>query len=531
MKIEQSARRTLQNRSRAMQITGCLFSILSVLILLGATARAEIESDHWAVYRFLLGQWSGEGSGQPGQAKGEFSFALELGGKVMVRRNRAEISRGPDRPPAVHEDLMVIYPGEQGQPPRAIYFDSEGHVIQYTVRPSEKPRALTFLNEPSPSAPRFRLTYTEQDNEKVAIAFAMAPPGNPDAFKTYLEGTAQRKPRSNVGLSLPRGYVSYRTTEPITIDGKLDEKAWQAAPWTDAFVDIEGDLKPLPRHQTRAKMLWDDQYFYVAAHLEEPHVWGTLTQHDAVIFQDNDFEIFIDPDGDNHEYYEIEINALNTEWDLFLKKPYRDGGPAVNAWEIPGLRTAVHVEGTLNDARDKDQFWSVEFAIPWKVLAEFAHRPAPPRDDDQWRINFSRVEWQHELEGGKYRKVPSTHEDNWVWSPQGVIDMHRPESWGIVQFSTAAPGSASFHPDPAGPVRDRLIEVYHAQKRFHDKYKRWAERIEVLDLPTLPAGSPEHKVTIEATPNGFEAAITFTPEGSDKQMWTIRQDSRIARKP
>ena len=195
-------------------------------------------------------------------------------------------------------------------------------------------------------------------------------------------------------------------------------------------------------------MLWDDQYFYIGASLEEPHVWGTLTQHDAVIFQDNDFEIFLDPDGDNHEYYELEINALNTEWDLFLKKPYRDGGPAVNEWEIPGLKTAVHVEGTLNDPRDKDKFWSVEFAIPWKALAEYAHRPSPPHDGDQWRINFSRVEWQHELEGGKYRKVPNTKEDNWVWSPQGVIDMHRPESWGIVQFSTKARAPTRFAPTP-----------------------------------------------------------------------------------
>lgn len=109
--------------------------------------------------------------------------------------------------------------------------------------------------------------------------------------------------------------------------------------------------------------------------------------------------------------------------------------------------------------------------------------------------------------------------------------MHRPESWGIVQFSTAAPGSASFHPDPAGPVRDRLIEIYHAQKRFQDKNKLWAERFEMLDLPTLPVGSPEDQLTIEATPNGFEAAITFTPEGGDRQTWTIREDSRIARKP
>ena len=155
-------------------------------------------------------------------------------------------------------------------------------------------------------------------------------------------------------------------------------------------------------------MLWDDSYFYVAATLKEPHVWGTLKEHDSVIFQDNDFEIFIDPDGDNHEYYEIEINALNTEWDLLLKKPYRDGGHAKNEWEITGLKTGVHVDGTLNNAKDVDHGWSVEFAIPWNALAEYAHRPTPPRDGDQWRVNFSRVEWQHEIAG---RSVPQGAED------------------------------------------------------------------------------------------------------------------------
>src|SRR5436190_10552246 len=195
----------------------------------------------------------------------------------------------------------------------------------------------------------------------------------------------------------PKGYVCYRATGPVTIDGKLDDEAWKNAPWTDDFVDIEGDLKPKPRFRTRVKMLWDDEFFYVAAEMEEPHVWGTLTKHDSVIFQDNDFEVFIDPNGDNHEYYEFEINALNTGWDLFLTKPYRDGGSAVNGWEIPGLKTAVHVQGTLNDARDTDKGWSVELAFPWKALTEAAHRASPPKEGDQWRVNFSRVEWKHEV--------------------------------------------------------------------------------------------------------------------------------------
>ena len=310
------------------------------------------------------------------------------------------------------------------------------------------------------------------------------------------------------------------------MDGRLDDEAWQAAPWTDTFVDIEGDVRPRPKYATRAKMLWDDNYFYVGARLEEPHVWGTLTKHDSVIFQDNDFEVFIDPDGDNQEYYEIEINALNTEWDLFLKKAYRDGGPAINEWEIPGLKTGVHVEGTLNKSSDQDTAWTVEFAFPWKALAEYAHRPSPPRDGDQWRVNFSRVEWLHEIVDGQYRKVPKTPENNWVWSPQGVIDMHRPERWAYVQFSTAAPGQATYRPEPAGPIRDRLMQIYQAQRAFRDKNKKWAEKVEDLALPEV-SGLPTHTTDLRATSDGYEASITFTPAGGKPQTWTIRQDSRI----
>ena len=232
----------------------------------------------------------------------------------------------------------------------------------------------------------------------------------------------------------PKIYECRRAAAPVAVDGRLDDNAWKAATWTDLFVDIEGSAKPAPRFRTRVKMLWDEEYFYIAADMEEPHVWGTLTKHDSVIFHDNDFEVFIDPNGDTLEYYEVEINALNTVWDLFLDKPYRHGGKAHNTWEIPGLRTAIRVDGTLNDPSDIDRGWSLEIALPWKALAEYAHKPAPPRQGDEWRVNISRVEWKHEVIASKYRKVPKTKEDNWVWSPQGVVNMHIPEYWGRVRF-------------------------------------------------------------------------------------------------
>ena len=233
--------------------------------------------------------------------------------------------------------------------------------------------------------------------------------------------------------------------------GRQTMRRGRDAPWTEDFVDIEGSVKPAPRFRTRAKMLWDDQFLYVFAELEEPHVWGTLKKKNDIIFYDNDFEVFINAASDNHNYYEFEMNALNTIWELTLDKPYRDGGPAHHGTNLDGLKSAVHVDGTLNDSSDKDRGWSVEIAFPWKGLARYAPAgAAPPKDGRQWRLGFSRVEWLVNIVDGKYQKVPREQhpEDNWVWSPQGVIDMHRPERWGYVQFSTAEPGKAAFKPDP-----------------------------------------------------------------------------------
>ena len=243
---------------------------------------------------------------------------------------------------------------------------------------------------------------------------------------------------AGLAAAQPKHYTCYRAASPIQIDGRLNDSAWRNAPWTDAFIDIQGAAHPRPRFRTRAKMLWDDQYFYVAAELQEPHVWATLTEHDSVIFRDNDFEVFLNPSGDGRNYFEFEINALNTGWDLFLPKPYREGGKADNSWEIPGLRTAVSVQGTLNQSRDRDRGWSVEIAFPWTAFG--ARAPvARPAEGSEWRVNFSRVEWQTRVEAGRYVKLPDRKEDNWVWSPQGLINMHVPDRWGYVRFSGARP--------------------------------------------------------------------------------------------
>ena len=330
---------------------------------------------------------------------------------------------------------------------------------------------------------------------------------------------------SKMSAITPQGYVCYHVPGPVKVDGQLNEPAWQAAPWTENFVDIEGTASPKPRFRTRAKMLWDDEYFYVAVELDEPHVWATLRQHDAVIFNDNDFEVFLDPDGDSHEYYEFEINALNTGWDLRLQKPYKDGGPAHNEWEIPGLKTAVHINGTLNNPADTDVGWTVEIAFPWKVLAEFAGRKTPPAEGEQWRVNFSRVEWLMDIVDGNYRKRPGKKEDNWVWSPQGIIDMHRPEKWGAVQFTRKKVGTVAFAPDPAAAARNQLQQIYYAQRAYQEENGHWAAALQQLTLTAnaKTVGTP----TLKSTPDGFEVTVEVRLPDGKTQHCHIRQDARI----
>ncbi|MFT3789150.1 MAG: carbohydrate-binding family 9-like protein [Tepidisphaeraceae bacterium] len=305
---------------------------------------------------------------------------------------------------------------------------------------------------------------------------------------------------------VPRNYVCPFINGPVALTGRGDDPAWEGAPWTDDFVDIEGDRRPAPRFRTRAKMLWTATHFHVLADLEEPHVWASITTRNQVIFHDNDFEIFLDPDGDHHRYYEFEVNAHNTAWELSLPRPYRDGGVPIDPDNRPGLRSAVWVDGTLNDPRDTDRGWRVEVAIPWPGFAPFAGgRSLPPRDGDQWRINFSRVQWLADIVDGQYRKVPKStrDEDNWVWSPQGVIDMHRPERWGYVQFS-ASPATTVFRPDPTAGTRDRLMDVYYRQRHYREQLGRYATELASLGLD-------DRDIHLKATSDGYTASIEQGP--------------------
>jgi hypothetical protein len=235
-----------------------------------------------------------------------------------------------------------------------------------------------------------------------------------------------------------KNYNALMVKRPIKVDGKLNEHDWKQAVLISDFEDIEGASKPKPAFSTTVKMMWDSQYLYIGAVLEEPHLWGTLKKQDDIIYRDHDFEVFIDPMGDGEQYFEIEINVLGTIMDLFMNKPYKKGGTFDMGWNTTGILSKVIANGTINDNSDIDSGWTVEMAIPFTAISR-NNRTASPSTTNPWRINFSRVQWTLEPDGKTYRKKLNENkrtisEHNWVWNPTGVIDMHVPVKWGYLLF-------------------------------------------------------------------------------------------------
>ena len=320
-------------------------------------------------------------------------------------------------------------------------------------------------------------------------------------------------------LTPPQTYVCHRAADTITIDGKLDETSWQYAANTAEFVDISGEGFPQPKYRTTAKMLWDDEYLYVAAEMEEPNLQASLTEHDSIIYRDNDFEVFLDPDGDGKNYFEIEINAFGTLFELMLDKPYRVGGNFLTQWDCPGLKTAVHCAGTLNDASDRDRGWIVEMAIPRKALT--LNFDNPLQAGKCWRVNFSRVQW--------LRK--GAPEENWVWTPTGKIDMHMPDRWGYVFFSDtkagdkAAPSACFAPPYPQGIYQLLWAMFYEQRERFGAgrNYLRTPEQffLSEKEMQCLPAGA---KLSVEATQNTFRI-IADVP--AEKKRYSVNEQGEF----
>lgn len=320
----------------------------------------------------------------------------------------------------------------------------------------------------------------------------------------------------------PKSYTCSFLPTPnlVNIDGDINEQAWQSAPWTDLFVDIVGNSLPKPYLETKAKMLWDDEYFYVAAELQETHIWATYDKQDMVIFQENNFEVFIDPDGDTHNYLEVEINALATIWDLVMTKPYSLLGRPLSGYDIKGIKKAVKLYGTNNLTSDKDEKWTVEMAIPWTALGEINAQKGKPNEGDFWKLNFSRVQWDRDIKGGRYYKQKDASgqkdkaENNWVWSPQGVVNMHLPEFWGIVVFTKSSNEKLTKAASEIDNIRWQLRKIFNHEQAFYTKHG--------IYTTSLPSDMRQTEYEIRVLGDSFTAKYC-----KNRVCYYIREDGRI----
>jgi hypothetical protein len=289
------------------------------------------------------------------------------------------------------------------------------------------------------------------------------------------------KPRYGCPESELTHYICYRTPHPMRVDGRLDKPAWLEAPRSPRFVDlVSGVPGPL---ETRMAALWDDEALYVAFWAGEPNVQARLAERDALVWTENDLEIFI---GGEDCYYEFEINALGTVYEVFyvwqdaLKKGGRFDRPefdlrerrvdvlggfqdamrwgkhprglrwAFMDWDFPGLRAAVQVQGTLNDDADIDQGWTAEIAFPWRGMRMLAGtKPVPPGDGDVWRLDFSRFELLRNC------GVTVEPHPGWALNRHGVYDSHIPECFSFIHFSMS--DAAASMKGKAGRLKARSV--------------------------------------------------------------------------
>ncbi len=211
----------------------------------------------------------------------------------------------------------------------------------------------------------------------------------------------------------PLTYVAPKITYPLfdNLDGDLTKEVWSCVPWSEYFDDIRGiddappDERPSGGCKTRFKAVWDDYHLFIGALIETDfETVAEFKERNSPIFQkDSDFEVFIDPIGSCHWYKELELNAINTIWNLMLDKPYNDGGGEHSAriakpdeekyYEVYHQKTAVRVlKGRLNTPGE-GTIWSLELAISYKdVFSHIEENPKQPTVGTMWRINFSRVE-------------------------------------------------------------------------------------------------------------------------------------------
>lgn len=331
-------------------------------------------------------------------------------------------------------------------------------------------------------------------------------------------------------FTAPPRYGMLKIADTLQVDGKAEEAAWSKVDWISPFKHIaDGAIMQRPE-ETRAKMLWNDEFLYLYIEFKEQHLWASLQHHDSRIFEENAFELFIDPDGDSQQYMEFQINALGTVWDLLMTKPYRSGGRPLSDWDVKGLKKAVHLMGSLNRPEDQDRGWSIELAFPLKSITMGMNEKQVP--GNIWRMNLSRVQWPLKVEGGIYSKQTNAKGNAleptyWVWAPQGMVNLHMPERWGYLIFADEKGDmkKAETYLDSLDKARELVWKVYYLQGMYKRENGGFADDLKTLNI-TFPADAVPEDLTLVMKANAHQFWVAYLA-AKDHLLMAVDQDGKV----
>jgi hypothetical protein len=220
-------------------------------------------------------------------------------------------------------------------------------------------------------------------------------------------------------------YPVYKITSSLTIDGILDDEEWDIADTTTHFV-ILGDAVNKPSLVTWAKALWDDDYLYIAFYCQDTNVWATTTDRDGSLYLEDVVEVYLDPDYDGEYYLEFELNPIETMFDLWLDKPWDEGGSGHSEFDFYDISVGSNVYGTVANTNDKDSAWTCEMALPFSEMSNVPQGGFQnPVVDDLWNFNLYRFDRNSVGD-------PEAEQTGWSQTSGG---QHEPEHFGSILFT------------------------------------------------------------------------------------------------
>ena len=315
---------------------------------------------------------------------------------------------------------------------------------------------------------------------------------------------AKTEPAPAKPLVLPPAVECRWAEGRITVDGNADEPAWKNAQTITRFLAPWATNSPPAKTRTTARLLWDREFLYFHAEMEDRDLYADITTKDGNTWNNDVFELFFKPALDKPGYYEFQVNAANTQFDLFL--------PRRASWLVDRLRNdqEFHIEskvvhrGTLNQWRDRDTGWSVEGRIPWRDFMPTGGRPAT---NEEWRFALCRYDYSVEWE----------NPDLSTTAPLSRVDYHQHENYAPIKFVGQQIGAA-------GPLRRLPLTTSKIagspEPPSPYKTERAFPKLEIKNamlLRQLPG--TDHLVYIDRA----------SPSGSS-QFWIFKDDPGVTQK-